>query len=127
MTDLLALAAEIEALTGPDMDMNTRIAWRLLYPTADESPEPGTEFYTAISRGIPRYTKSIDAAYALGRELFPGWAIDMWCRDTANASVIPPTGSESPFFQGRAPTLPLAICAAVVRAVAQSRTLTRNP
>jgi hypothetical protein len=78
------------------------------------------------------YTASIDDAYALLRERMPGWRcvieaggpaayVTVWSKDEDDATQV-----------GAAATIPMAICAAVVRAVAakgelEIPALTRHP
>lgn len=101
---LLALAAEVEAATGPRYELELRVAEAL-----------------GLLPRVPSCTASVDAALALLRDVLPGTAADMTDYATAGALCelrLPrgPRGEDWP--KGDAPTLPLAICAAVLRAVA---------
>lgn len=120
---LLALAADVEATDGPDRDLDARIEG-LIGP---ESEYPGSHLLGGFTAGrkawllefAPRYTASVDAALALMRERLPNWtySIDaMFSVDRPCVGLFPPEPGKP--VKGAAPTLPQAITAAVLRAVA---------
>lgn len=140
---LLALAAEVEALRAPSKATDRKIAlhfgWHRVEPRhtrtkhggwiapqdwigtlSDGSPILDSLHGTEIHRDPPVYTASIDAALALMREVLPGWRVQLFTDGTdATASVWPDEGRDSPQYHGIAPTLPLSIVAAMLRAVAE--------
>ncbi len=67
----------------------------------------------------PQFTASIDAALALVERVMPGCAMNAWIDPTrpeprrCQADIFP----EDHSFGGSAPTLPLAICAALLSAL----------
>jgi hypothetical protein len=136
MSDLLALVELCTAATGPDRELDAAIV-KALYPDAhvgiyivgDEEP---TVFHAsplvADKRTLPAFTGSIDAAMTLAQ---PNW----WWSASAPLSPAaygysredqrtPRAGfemTEEPYSAGaRAATIPLAICAAALRARAAS-------
>lgn len=80
---------------------------------------------------FPRYTASVDAAIALAERVLPGWTFEHIGQDYIRASgldndVMPmgwtveiSDGSQT--VQGQAPTFPLAICIALLRAKEASK------
>jgi hypothetical protein len=130
MTDrstLLELAERCEKATGPDRALDEAIArvvsWRPDGLTASEKYPP---WWFADAFGMPRYTASLDAAMTLA---MPHWwwnasaplseAAYGWSREDQRQ---PRAGFEmigEPYSVGaRAATVPLAICAAALRALA---------
>ena len=104
---LLRLATDIETLEGPDREMDARV-WAIL-----EQPDGR----------VPQYTASVDAALALLREVLPGWRpaiTEYYARGgfSVQLTVLDPERWPLAMRNAYAPTLPLAICAAVLRAVA---------
>lgn len=126
MTDpvaLLQLASEVEAGTGPDRDIDARIEDAI----GPSSEYPGSHLLGGFTGGrkawllafSPRYTASVDAALALLREVLTGWCYDMDdLGDTPCAHLYGPGSGEGQSQHGKAPTLPRAIVAASLRAVA---------
>ncbi|MRN45427.1 hypothetical protein GJU93_02255 [Brucella sp. 10RB9212] len=83
------------------------------------------------SHKSPEYTASVDAALALAEKVLPGWTFEHIGQDYIRASgldndVMPmgwtveiSDGSQT--IQGQAPTFPLAICIALLRAKEASK------
>ena len=128
---LLRLATDIEALEEPDREMDARVAeafghkieWRSARYTQEitpvifwQTPHP----YAGMREQCPLYTASVDAALSLMADVLPGYVCT--CSTYGFASKMPIAdvyreGHEGR-AQGKAATLPLAIVAAVLRAVA---------
>jgi hypothetical protein len=118
---LLALADELEGMAWPSRELDARIEDAI----GPESERPGSHLLGGFSRGradylrtvAPRYTSSIDAAYTLLRHALPGWPVILGADGFMNsATLINPKLYDS--AKTVAASLPLALCAAVVRAVA---------
>ena len=132
MTDpatLNALASEVEAGTGPDRDLDARVwvathpdDWLVLFGTA------GAQDYVinSIEGGslaLQPLTASVDAALGLMREVLQGRTLhtDEYLDGSgysARLANVDKDGWPLATHHGRAPTLPRAIAAAVLRAVA---------
>lgn len=113
MTDLITRLSKLDA---PDREVDGEI-WRYLM-----SGEP-----RAVLHGpIPKLTASVDAVIALAERVLPGWTFEHIGQDYIRASgldndVMPmgwtveiSDGSQT--IQGQAPTFPIAICIALLRA-----------
>ena len=119
---LLALASEVEAGEGPDREMDARV-WCALHDglsvvTAWYGPAyvKGPDESTNVPEPV---TGSVDAALALLASKLPGWCYDM---DDLGAEpcvrLYGPGSGEGQSQCGKAWTLPRAIVAATLRAVA---------
>lgn len=69
--DLLTIAAECEAATGPDRELDVRIALAVGANFAI-GPWVGVDTYEAVAGS---YTASVDAAFSLLQEALPGWPV----------------------------------------------------
>lgn len=117
---LNALAAEVEAGTGPDRELDARIAELALGACVYTAFSPWQMSSGGATRKVPKYTAKVDAALALLREVLPDSVYEI---STAMPGIGPtvaifdgPRSAE--FVMACAPTLPRAIVAAVIRAVA---------
>jgi hypothetical protein len=101
ISKLRKLLVRVESATAPDPRLDHAI--KRMFPDGE--------------LGAPYYTDSIDAAVALcERVLQPQWIrTDIWRGQDASVGLLP---NESPgdVTGARAPTLPLALCAAILRA-----------
>ena len=118
---LLRLATDIEALEGPDREMDARV-WCALHPGFERRTGAWVRESGKHWQKAPAYTASIDAALGLLAEVLPGWDCatktwDIWSRSPY--ARVTPRQSDHEAGISHAPTLPLAICAAVLRAVAK--------
>lgn len=123
---LLALAAECEAAGGPDRELDARV-WVALHGGEIVALQPGyvqSGDWSAIGF-TQTYTASVDAALFLLREVLPGWGSSLWTvesndypRRPHEVSIWPPAPIAMQYFSASAPTLPLALVVAVLRAVA---------
>jgi hypothetical protein len=121
---LLALAASVEAGDGPDRQLDARIEG-LIGP---ESETPGSHLLGGFHKGrdhylrtvSPRYTASVDAALALMADVLPGYVCTSSTYGFASKMPIADVYREGHEgrAQGKASTLPRAIVAAVLRAMA---------
>lgn len=133
MTDLKELIAKCERATGGDRELDHWVQASLVcehfghYETPDAWVAAAVEFRWAT----PRYTTSIDAALALLERVLPGWIVESmsqeaagtigalkafgWCVEITDGSHAMNWKAGSP--QGRAPTLPLAIILATLKAL----------
>lgn len=79
MADLTELIEKVKAATGPDRELDARVAGSLqIMPSnafaPSASPDPGTFGTGAYSFWrTPDYTASLDACIALTEEVLPGW------------------------------------------------------
>ena len=108
--ELAGLIERLEKATGPDGAIDD-----LLYWTLKQHPAKGP-----FAR-IPAYTDSIDAALGLVERVLPGW---MWYVGSVGENDMPQATITEPVedcrdFVGHAPTAPLAILLALLRALAQ--------
>lgn len=124
MTDLLELAERLERATGPDRELDKAIHGLLFPPrpvaTDEDQPPPGfgSGFLSGDYWGSG-YTSSIDAAMTLVPE---GWdRIEQeQSRERAWARITVHRNGFAPQYESRAATPALALCAAALRALAQS-------
>ncbi|MCO7726424.1 hypothetical protein NJB93_07430 [Brucella intermedia] len=139
MTDLITRLSKLDA---PDREVDAEIA--VLFSGDPDAyvvrPNEGAMFshkpgWFATgdnkSHKSPEYTTSVDAAIALAERVLPGWTFEHIGQDYIRASgldndVMPmgwtveiSDGSQT--IQGQAPTLPLAICIALLRAKEASK------
>lgn len=70
--DLFSLAARVEALTGPDREVDVEVA-RLLRPDWQIINDMMIDDF-GYAIGLPRLTASVDAVLALIARELPGWA-----------------------------------------------------
>ena len=129
---LNALASEVEAGTGPDRELDARIEDTI----GPSSEYPGLHLLGGFTAGrkawllefSPRYTASADAALGLMEQALPGWSycLQQSFSGRPTAWLYDPDEDYDeelpmPSFpaRGDAPTLPLAIVAAVLRAAAR--------
>jgi hypothetical protein len=127
------LPSRIEAATGAERELDCALVKLIYgvnpYPTA--YPERDWEFYTdeLPIQTVPRYTASVDAALVLVDAKLPGWGFDLhrwpegvvsgppWECELFEPGVIYKTGHGP---TGEAATAPLAILAALLRALTPS-------
>jgi hypothetical protein len=118
MTDVKGLIERLEALSGPDRDVD-----RLLFNLATDGrfwPEFSTLWYESAAHRYPiDFTLFIDAALALTEKLLPGWS---WYVGSVGENDMPQATVTEPVdpcrdFVGHAPTAPLAILIATLRAL----------
>lgn len=119
-TALLALADAVEAATGPDRELDAKIAELALGAGIYTEFSPWQMSYGGTTRKIPKYTAKVDAVLGLLADVLPGYVCT--CSTYGFASKMPIAdvyreGHEGR-AQGKAPTLPRAIVAASLRAVA---------
>lgn len=117
-SELLKLAERVEALNGPDFDVNKSIlaalgyTWRgMAYWSADN---------THVWPGRTEFTDSLDAAITLVER--PAWVrIDEWPDEynATSASVQPIRDPQVESHCAKAATPALALCAAALRALAK--------
>lgn len=136
--ELLKLAERVEALRGPDWEVDKLIAvlngW-CLHPSnrqRDDSAQSDTG-YTCLDCGadswgntgptgqkrsasLPAYTGSLDAAMTLVPEGCE-WAVNWGGNSVAEVNILP----DGPLFKGYADTPALALCAAALRALAKDK------
>lgn len=108
MTDKLALADRVEALSGPDAEVDAIIWYRLV-----EKPEHGDKLDKDIQGRWPHYTASFDAAMTL---LPPN---HMWAAGSCNEDDNPwacVTNSDGEDFTSTGATPALVLLAAILRA-----------
>lgn len=111
----MTLLSRVEALTGPDRDVDAEL-WADVAGIA--------VLYLDLQNSAPPLTGSVDAALAFAEKVLPGWAIEHIGADavgfpgklkTMGWYVDIGSGDAEPSRAG-APTLPLAILGAVLRA-----------
>ncbi|MDH7787707.1 hypothetical protein QBD01_003734 [Ochrobactrum sp. 19YEA23] len=115
MTDLITRLSKLDA---PDREVDAEIVlqngWQVF---------PGDRWIGPEGKiVVPEYTRSVDAAIALAERVLPGWVFDNVGQDYEDS----PSGYKSfgwtvemvngKRVQGQAPTFPLAICIALLRA-----------
>lgn len=124
--DLIALAERCEQLAGPDREVDALIAPLQGLRVVDEGHPIGRTCYDGVGRAqlLPRYTASIDAAMSLVpadmRDEIEITTLYLVARVTINMNH----GSDGcPFYgSNESNSIPLAICAAALRARAISET-----
>nr|WP_313010800.1 hypothetical protein [Brucella intermedia] len=142
MTDLITSLSKLDA---PDREVDALIAAELephIFDAPGFNPVRPVPSFRIGSEGntirfedggimclsyFPRYTASVDAAIALAERVLPGWVFDNVGQDFHSV----PGGYEAfgwnvelingTRVQGQAPTLPLAICIALLRAKEASK------
>ncbi len=121
---LLALAERVEAATGPDRELDIRIGWEM---DGEGYSEADLQYATANLHAahVTPFTSSLDAALTLVPEDRLWVRMDEWHVDE---DFIHPRPSASVYRRatsaagtrlkgaGKAATLPLALCAAALRA-----------
>jgi hypothetical protein len=141
--EVQALIERLEKAEGPDREIDARLCAALY-----DIPDPPKAFKLGAcpprrphhddwqvecwsAAGLVRsytpanYTASLDAALALVERVLPGWWWSVYCtagpnpetRDTFTAAVFPRT-QVGPPETSRAPTAPLAILIAALKAIA---------
>lgn len=137
MSGIAGLLARVEAARGPDREIDIWIdaasgAGRKIIPTvtADQvamlvDSEDGSireGMSDADAFGVPAYTASVDAALALVERMLPGSSYDLSLvagnKPVCDAKIWPPALPLGVGGEGH--TLPLAILAALLRALAPS-------
>lgn len=110
------LSDRVEALTGPDREVDRAIAPLVGIRIVNEGPPLGSCYYDEKGHGVPLplFTASIDAAMTLVREEYR-WCVDT-CDDRPRSFVEPPHPYEGQPFWGNAATPSLALTAAALRA-----------
>lgn len=132
---LLKLAADVEAADGPDRELDARV-WVALHGGEIIALQPGyvqSGDWSAVGF-TQAYTDSVDAALALMADVLPGWGYTLIKgadgKDRGyhgrEAIITPPMLTDDEYATSAA-TVPLAIVAAVLRAVADSSTPTDHP
>lgn len=123
--ELLALAERVEALEGPDREVNKALAPLAGLRLVEEGPPLGLCCYDENGHGVPlpNFTASLDAAMSLVPK---GWSVDIirtadsrlggaYLYLFGNSGSIP-----SKKVHGSAATPALALTAAALRALAES-------
>lgn len=115
-----ALAARVEALTGPDRDIDREIAPLVGIRIKDEGHPLGICYYDANGHGVPlpAFTRSIDAAMTLKGDSAVLITLSEINGDGMPYCVLGNPGNCA-LFEAVADTPVLALCAAGVRARAQ--------
>lgn len=118
--DLLRLADEVETMEGPDREMDARV-WCALHPGFERGASSWVRESGKRWQKASAYTASVDDALELLAEVLPGWDCatktwDIW--SGGPYARVTPRQSDHEAGISHAPTLPLAIIAAVLRAVA---------
>jgi hypothetical protein len=119
--ELIALAERVEALTGPDREINKALVPLVGLRLVEEGHPFGLCCYDANGHGVPlpNFTASLDAAMSLVPE---GWvSVRGWdYRNRASRAIfIDDEGVR--LFWGRAATPALAMTAAALRAIAETQ------
>lgn len=143
-SEIEGLLSRLEAATGPDREIDARFAVScgavimrhdaaagFAFFHADEE-FPRAAFLSNCTQGedeayrslgqclsVERYTASIDAALALAERMLPGW---MWYVGSVGENDMPQATVTEPAedcrdFVGHAPTAPVAILIALLRAL----------
>ena len=110
---LADLLAKVTAATGPDIEIDAALYVLEVPRMADVLPH-----WSDVQKRdlITPYTASIDAALALVERMLPGWGVSLHIGDTgASCAVSKPVKFEE--IWGSAPTVPLAILAALLSAL----------
>lgn len=120
------LIERCEKATGPDRFIDAMMHL-MLRPELGEAPwfQPHVAWWVYRGEGqeddqhAPLYTASIDAALALMEKVLPGWS---WYAGSVGEQDIPQATVTEPFgdcrdFVAHAPTAPLAIILAFLRAL----------
>lgn len=112
------LIARLEALEGPDRSTDYEI---LVTTTSAER-----RYYWEPDGRDHRFTDSIDAAVALAKTVLSGWSFDHMGQDLIRdlkAGTLKVIGWTAEITdgkstaQGQAPTLPIALCIAILKAL----------
>ncbi len=116
---LIQLAARCEKASGPDRAIDSAIhaALGLGVWTSDEWAEVEAELPPASIPEAARYTASLDASLSLVPE---GWRKMVDDLDRTPEAIIS-TPDQRQSWDGAAATLPLALCAAALRARAEAQ------
>lgn len=130
--DLMKLAERVEAATGPDRELDAMIAVAVAFVAVGSNPPSaralhkdhgGNNSYEDIGKHWPRlpaYTASLDTAITLVPDI-DEWRPLLDATDSGEsnfyAELFP--GDDRPTAKGHAQSLPLALCAAALRARAQ--------
>lgn len=122
------LVERVRGLTGPDREVDCRIAYTLDYEVESmpasfrsycdvhdlnwgEIARHANSHQSILRHSLPRFTASIDAALALAERVLPGWQVNLSTYGPfAEASV----GAMDAFNRFRAPTAPIAILVATL-------------
>jgi hypothetical protein len=111
MTDLSALADEIERLDGPSREMDGTIY------VAIYGPDKRMVCGDATADDVPAYTASLDAALTLMPE---GSPMELHIRSNMTDAYVWPDDREDG-IRGHAATPSLALCAAALRARSENQ------
>lgn len=119
MTALPDIIARLEALTGPDAALDADVeAWRVHGSVVCFNDEPMTHLGSDVYRP-PRVTAICDEALWLAAKLYPGGPLALIANtQVCSASWLPVSAAVAgmwPRGTATAPTLPLAVCLAVLR------------
>jgi hypothetical protein len=110
MSDLASLLEKVRSAQGPDRALD----WHVADATGHES-------------FVPAYTASIDAALALVERKLPGWRVAMYTDGEGKGPCcLALRGDEPVKANCQAPTLPLAILAAMLTALITQETPNGN-
>lgn len=117
---LLALAAEVEALTGPSREADARV-WSALHPNIEP---PGGPWVGAKGKQrwlAPELTASVDRCLALLASELPGYVATISTYGFASKMPLADVYREGHVGRetAKAATLPLALLAAILRAKTQ--------
>ena len=114
MTDLLSLADQLEKAEIGSRELDARIAEAISAEDVLIQTDIATRAAPFLSKGVNFYTTSVDAALSLVPE---GWTI-FGLIEGNDEFMFTLVNSEISFKHGEAKTLPLAISAASLRALA---------
>jgi len=114
---------ELDVLIGSVNGYRNRFTGRLL---SEALADPEMHDEAMQWEGVPYCTTSLDAALALAERVLPGWAVTMVHRpaiQTITATIFPEGDDSYGAVDDRAgrayaKTLPLALCASILRATA---------
>lgn len=134
MTSLIPLATRVEALDGPDREVDALVMAQFYRREErwigcrdqDDEPvpdnvwvNPRTDRWVTTARDGFEFTRSLDVVVALITEKLPGWS-HAYCSQAGKVTglVGPPGCEEHVAFEVRAKTPALALLAAFLRALA---------
>lgn len=128
MTDLTALIARVEALSGPDRQVSTDVNRALRQPDVPRlTGGIDAAMFTTSPHWGPHITASLDAVVALAERVLPGWDWSVHShkqgqtpsyRDAWGGMRAPPVGRVSGIlYESNGYTPTLALLLALLRAV----------
>jgi hypothetical protein len=137
--DIVGLLERVEAATGPDRELDYELAlyekapdWRKRKPWKQTNgwakPDVASTSWAVLfydgggnALPVPQYTASLDAALALCERVLPGWVVQLetW-RDPAATARLAEWNIGEAEHEGHARTLPLALLAALLRALLET-------